>query len=441
MSKCPFSAIASKLGLKKPENHDFFKQNNELNRKVNIDLETRYKKQLNVIDLTKEDLALSKQLAPIISDNIDHIVNVFYDSIELEPSLVAIIKDNSSREKLQVTLRAHIQELFLGVIDEEFVEKRARIANMHVKIGLPTKWYIASFQNLLMSILEILDNNIENKQEFAKGVQIVTKLLNLEQQLVLEAYEDEMVRIKTLMSEEKQLLIDKVSNSTIELAAIAQQTYSSIENMTNQTNQVARMAQEGNNLSKEVQIKSNQGSDQVTEQYKNMHEIKNKVTEISNDVKNLEEISSQIKDIVGIVKGIADQTNLLALNASIEAARAGEHGRGFAVVAQEVRKLAEQTKKSVQNVTDLIEQTSSQVNNVSSSIDKIKVLVEKGNDGMSKTKEYFDEIIHVMNESREQSLKIEEEINSFVVTMHDISEASQRTNHFASDLSLSAESL
>ncbi len=55
--------------------------------------------------------------------------------------------------------------------------------------------------------------------------------------------------------------------------------------------------------------------------------------------------SQKISEIVGLVTGIADQTNLLALNASIEAARAGEHGKGFAVVAEEVRKLAEETKK------------------------------------------------------------------------------------------------
>lgn len=76
---------------------------------------------------------------------------------------------------------------------------------------------------------------------------------------------------------------------------------------------------------------------------------------------HLSERSKQITDIVKVISEISNQTNLLALNASIEAARAGEHGKGFSVVAEEVRKLAENTKSSTEDIVNLTKKIEDQI--------------------------------------------------------------------------------
>lgn len=395
---------------------------NEANVRIAVNSTSDVSKILKMTKFTTYDLSAIQLLKPYVQNKIDQIVGNFYSNLAYESSLIKIIEDHSTIERLKKTLTHHIIQLFSGSIDDDFVKQRHIIAHVHVRIGLQPKWYMLAFADLANSLYEIVLENTTNKDEYAVFSSAVSKILAVEQVIVLEAYEKESERIEQEADLAKEAVQNQVKETAENLAAISEQSSASLQQVSVQSGQMVAFAQSGSMSAQATEQKSLDAQQRLMEQMKVMKNMEKYMSEVNEQLEMLKGTSAKIQEVTKIVSSIADQTNLLALNAAIEAARAGEHGKGFAVVADEVRKLAEQTKSSLENVSRLISETNEGIEGVYLSMGQANTLVTSGVEGINQLDQFFDQVIYSMGDIKNGSIQIEKELQSLVTVMEEITD-------------------
>jgi methyl-accepting chemotaxis protein len=173
----------------------------------------------------------------------------------------------------------------------------------------------------------------------------------------------------------------------------------SVTRISESMNGSAQKISEVNAFFKQLTDVSKNTNNIVSDGYKKMNQMDEQM-EVINEVSTksfltVQELSKNMDEVNNSLAGItqiAQQTNLLALNASIESARAGEAGRGFAVVAEEVRKLAEQSQNTVEEISRIMTQIKNQTQNVLDEADKANVATKDGKVIVSQASESFQQI-------------------------------------------------
>ena len=139
-----------------------------------------------------------------------------------------------------------------------------------------------------------------------------------------------------------------------EQASSVSQTTSTVDSLGESSRRSAIQAEESAKNASTALSLAETGARTVEQTRVGMESLKERVKEIAEQIINLSEQTEQIAGVSELVGDLANQTNMLALNAAVEAARAGEYGKGFGVVAGEIRKLADQSRKSADRINNLV---------------------------------------------------------------------------------------
>jgi methyl-accepting chemotaxis protein len=271
----------------------------------------------------------------------------------------------------------------------------------------------------------------------------ITKFIQQLADSIVNSSEDIVATIET-----QEVTVNMQANSAIdtsktvnELGAISFQSAAQAEASANGARQALSLSEDGTRA--------------VQQTLQGMNGLRDKVDAIANQIVNLSEQTGQITIVSDLVADLASQTNMLALNAAVEAARAGEQGRGFSVVADEIRKLADQSKKSADKINALAEDIQTAINRTVMVTDEGTKTVNEGIDLARSTAVTFAGVTDAVNNvflnsqqistsAKQQAVSIQQVLSSMTmisqgsqesaVGMHQVKMTTRELNQVADEL-------
>lgn len=384
---------------------------------------------LHFLNIDDKTLYSVKEAGQYVLPQVNEIVESFYSNLLKDEYLTKIINDYSTVERLKVTMRKYIEQLFSGEVNDEYVQTRVKVGTVHSEINLSANYFIMG-HNLIGQYVDtiLMEKLHRNPNKMINLVLAVQKLMTFDEQLIVDVYYETtfkrfLYEISSMLNNVTELditqdLIESMDEQMMEahsVTAATEQMSSSIQEVSDHAVRVAEGTREA--------VESAENSQTVIDSaLQDIEEVGNVYDVVMQDVNQLNEDINNTNEIIDVINEIAEQTNLLALNASIEAARAGEAGQGFAVVATEVRKLSEHTKEQIQQITSNMDTLQAVSRQVTERIHETGVSVEKSVAGSQQAGEELHKIIQTMqaiNEETTQIAAMSEEQSSTIVEIND----------------------